>query len=117
MSNSFKILFLAIVIPSTLIGQDFSAFTYRNVGPLRGGRATTVAGTQAEPGTFYVGYTGSGVWKSTDYGTSWNNVSDGFFDTPSIGAIAIAQNDPNIVYVGTGSDGLRSNIIEGRGMY
>ncbi len=70
-----------------------------------------------EPGTFYLGATGGGVWKSEDYGTSWNNVSDGFFETPSIGAIEVSANDPNIVYVGTGSDGLRSNVISGRGVY
>ncbi len=112
-----KPLIVALFLPFTLIAQDFSIFQYRNVGPLRGGRATAVAGTKAEPGTFYVGYTGSGVWKSTDYGTTWNNVSDKFFETPSIGAIAVDQHDPNVVYVGTGSDGLRSNVIEGRGVY
>jgi len=99
------------------VAQDFSAFEYRNIGPSRGGRATAVAGTVAEPGTFYLGATGGGVWKTTDYGTTWQNVSDGYFETPSIGDIAIAQNDPNIVYVGTGSDGLRSNVIAGKGMY
>ena len=102
---------------TSLIAQDFSAFQYRNVGPYRGGRVTTVAGIASQPGTFYFGATGGGVWKSEDYGTSWENISDGFFQTPSIGAIAVAQNDPNILYVGTGSDGLRSNVIEGRGMY
>ena len=76
-----------------------------------------MAGTAAEPGTFYQGATGGGVWKTTDYGTTWQNVSDGFFDTPSIGAIAVDQKDPNVVYVGTGSDGLRSNVIAGKGMY
>jgi len=95
----------------------FDIFEYRNVGPARGGRVTAVAGTRAEPGTFYLGATGGGVWKSTDYGTSWRNVSDGFFGSPSIGDISVAQNDPNIVYVGTGSDGLRSNVIVGDGMY
>jgi photosystem II stability/assembly factor-like uncharacterized protein len=64
-----------------------------------------------------MGATGGGVWKTEDYGTSWSNVSDGFFATPSIGAIRAAQNDPNIVYVGTGSDGLRSNVITGKGVY
>lgn len=92
-------------------------FKFRNVGPLRGGRVTAVAGTRAEPGTFYIGATGGGVWKSTDYGTTWNNVSDGFFETPSIGAIAVDQQDPNIVYVATGSDALRSNVIAGKGVY
>lgn len=92
-------------------------FKFRNVGPLRGGRVTAVAGTRVEPGTFYLGATGGGVWKTTDYGTTWNNVSDGFFETPSIGAIAVDQQDPNIVYVATGSDGLRSNVIAGKGVY
>lgn len=106
-----------LMLPLLLLAQDYSIYKFRNVGPLRGGRVTTVAGTRAEPGTFYLGATGGGVWKSTDYGTSWANVSDGYFQTPSIGAIAVDQNDPNIVYVGTGSDGLRSNVIVGKGVY
>jgi len=100
-----------------MTAQDFSNLTYRTVGPERGGRVTTVTGTPLIPGTFYLGATGGGVWKSEDYGTTWNNVSDGYFATPSIGAIEVAVNDPNIVYVGTGSDGLRSNVITGKGVY
>ena len=100
-----------------LLAQDFDAFEYRNVGPSRGGRVTAVAGTAAAPSTFYLGASGGGVWKTEDYGTTWNVVSDGYFETPSIGDIAVAQNDANIVYVGTGSDGLRSNVITGKGMY
>lgn len=114
--NSFQLL-LSFFITSTLIAQDFKALQYRTVGPERGGRVTTVTGTPMLPGTFYLGASGGGVWKSEDYGTTWNNVSDGFFATPSIGAIEVAINDPNIVYVGTGSDGLRSNVISGKGMY
>ena len=114
--NSFPVL-LFIFITTTLIAQDFKALKYRTVGPERGGRVTTVTGTPMLPGTFYLGASGGGVWKSHDYGTSWNNVSDGFFATPSIGVIEVATNDPNIVYVGTGSDGLRSNVISGKGMY
>ena len=64
-----------------------------------------------------MGATGGGVWKTTDYGTRWANISDGHFTTPSVGAIAVAHQDPNIVYVGTGSDGLRSNVILGKGVY
>ncbi len=105
------------LFPEILTSQDFSALQYREVGPYRGGRVTTVSGVTAAPGTFYFGATGGGVWKSEDYGASWFNISDGYFKTPSIGAIAVAQNDPNVLYVGTGSDGLRSNVIEGRGMY
>jgi len=113
-----KIQFL-IVSCSTLmlLGQDFKSLTYRSVGPERGGRVTTVTGTTAEPGTFYLGASGGGVWKTKDYGTTWKNISDGYFKTPSIGAIEVASNDPNIIYVGTGSDGLRSNVISGKGMY
>ena len=109
------VFFLFCLHPS--IAQDFSSFEYRNVGPLRGGRVTTVTGIPSIPGTFFLGATGGGVWKSTDYGTTWNNVSDGFFDTPSIGAIEVAHKNPNVIYVGTGSDGLRSNVISGKGMY
>ena len=101
----------------TSVAQDFSSLNYRNLGPYRGGRVTAVAGIASEPATFYMGATGGGVWKTIDNGISWENISDGFFSTPSIGAIEVAQNDPNIIYVGTGSDGLRSNVIEGRGMY
>ncbi|MAN58275.1 MAG: hypothetical protein CMC08_00385 [Flavobacteriaceae bacterium] len=105
------------LIATFSFAQDFSAFQYRNVGPQRGGRVTTVTGIPQQPSTFYLGATGGGVWKSSDYGTSWHNVSDGFFETPSIGAIEVAPSDPNVVYVGTGSDGLRSNVIAGKGVY
>jgi hypothetical protein len=105
------------LLTGSVVAQDFSAFEYRNIGPSRGGRVTAVAGTVAAPSTFYLGASGGGVWKTTDYGTSWHNVSDGYFETPSVGDIAVAQNDANIIYVGTGSDGLRSNVIVGKGMY
>ncbi|MEE4277922.1 MAG: hypothetical protein V2I82_05560 [Halieaceae bacterium] len=95
----------------------FDALEYRNVGPLRAGRVTAVAGTVKEPGTFYLGASGGGVWKTTDYGERWENVSDGYFASPSIGDIAVSQSDPNVIYVGTGSDGLRSNVIRGKGVY
>ncbi|MGB0525781.1 MAG: hypothetical protein ACPGJS_22570 [Flammeovirgaceae bacterium] len=117
MSRFLSLISVLLFITPTTIAQDFDALKYRNLGPYRGGRVTAVAGVQAAPSTFYFGATGGGVWKTDDYGINWKNVSDGFFSTPSIGAIAVAQNDPNIVYVGTGSDGLRSNVIEGRGMY
>lgn len=110
-------MFTTFLSTEGLLAQDFGSFEYRNVGPSRGGRVTAVAGTVAAPSTFYLGASGGGVWKTEDYGTTWNVVSDGYFETPSIGDIAVAQNDANIVYVGTGSDGLRSNVITGKGMY
>ncbi|MFT4768545.1 MAG: photosystem II stability/assembly factor-like uncharacterized protein [Glaciecola sp.] len=108
----------ALLLPiDASYAQNFDALEYRNVGPTRGGRVTTVAGTVQEAGTFYLGASGGGVWKTTDYGTSWNNISDGYFASPSIGDIAASQTDPNLLYVGTGSEGLRSNVIPGKGMY
>jgi len=95
----------------------FQGLSYRMIGPSRGGRVTAVTGIADQPGTFYMGATGGGVWKTTDYGATWVNVSDGYFQTASIGAIDVADSDPDVVYVGTGSDGIRSNVITGRGVY
>ncbi len=94
-----------------------SSLKFRNVGPTRGGRVTAVAGVTAQPGTFYMGSTGGGVWKTEDYGITYKNLSDGYFASPSIGAISVFQPNPNIIYVGTGSDGIRSNVIAGKGVY
>ncbi len=95
----------------------FGSFRYRYVGPSRGGRVTAVAGHADQPSTFYMGATGGGVWKTTDYGHVWRNISDGYIGTGSIGAIRVAESNPEIVYVATGSDGLRSNVIIGDGVY
>ena len=96
---------------------DLGDLRYREVGPSRGGRVTAVAGVNDQPNVFYMGATGGGVWKTTDYGISWNNISDGYFGSPSIGDITVWQANPQVLYVGTGSDGLRSNVISGDGMY
>lgn len=90
---------------------------YRCIGPTRGGRVTAVAGVASQPSVYYMGSTGGGVWKTEDHGINWKNISDGYFESPSIGAIRVAPSDPNTIYVGTGSDGIRSNIIAGKGMY
>lgn len=95
----------------------FEDYIYRCVGPTRGGRVTTVEGIPLQPETFYMGSVGGGVWKTDNYGYSWKNISDGYFSTGSIGAIRTAPSNPDIVYVGTGSDGMRSNVITGRGVY
>ncbi len=91
--------------------------SFRFVGPSRGGRVTAVEGHRTHPHTFYQGATGGGVWKTTNYGMTWFNISDGYFASPSIGHIEVADSDPNIIYVSTGSDGIRSNIIIGKGIY
>ncbi|MAG56777.1 MAG: hypothetical protein CMJ83_10840 [Planctomycetes bacterium] len=117
-----SILFLGCALLGGAAAQDFDTATfdalhYRCIGPSRGGRVTTVAGVVQEPGTFYMGATGGGVWKTTDFGQQWRNVSDGHFATASIGAIRVAPSNPDVVWAGTGSDGLRSNVITGRGVY
>ena len=90
---------------------------YRMIGPARGGRVTTVTGVPQKPFTFYMGSTGGGVWKTTNAGHSWVNVSDGYFEAASMGSIDVADSDPNVIYAGTGSDGIRSNVSIGKGMY
>ncbi len=105
------------VLESEIVEDLSQALKFRNVGPSRGGRVTAVAGSEKQQGVFYMGATGGGVWKTNNYGQSWKNISDGYFATPSIGSIAVYQNNPKIIYVGTGSDGIRSNVIVGKGVY
>ena len=93
-----------------------AAMRYRLLGPARGGRSTAVAGVPSQPHTFYLGTSG-GLWKSVDAGTTWANVSDGFFASGSIGAVAVAPSDPNVVYAGTGQGCLRGNVAPGVGVY
>jgi len=95
----------------------YEGMKYRNIGPSRGGRVTTVTGVASQPGTFYMGSVGGGVWKTTDYGHNWVNISGQYFETGSMGAIDVADSDPNIIYAGTGSDGMRAQVVTGRGMY
>jgi photosystem II stability/assembly factor-like uncharacterized protein len=94
-----------------------SAFSYRNVGPYRGGRVTAVTGVIGEPFLFYMGSTGGGVWRSDDAGTSWTNITDGQFRVGTVGAIAVAPSDPNVIVVGTGSAEPRGNTSPGDGVY
>ena len=96
----------------------FQSMSYRNIGPFRGGRVTTVTGIPGELFTYYMGATGGGVWKTTDAGTTWQNISDGYFNTTGIGAIAVAPSDPNILYVGTGESPVRGvKTSHGDGVY
>lgn len=94
-----------------------SSHEWRCIGPHRGGRVVAVAGDPCDPLVFYFGATAGGVWKTYDAGRYWENVSDGFFNTAAVGAIAIAESDPNVVYVGTGESCLRHDISPGDGMY
>ncbi|MEZ4569037.1 MAG: hypothetical protein R2849_01630 [Thermomicrobiales bacterium] len=94
-----------------------NSLQWRLVGPFRGGRSVAVAGDPIDPLTAYFGACSGGVWKTGDGGASWKNVSDGFFKTASVGAIAVAESDPNIVYAGMGEACIRGNVTHGDGVY
>ena len=89
---------------------------FRSIGPFRGGRSAAVAGVVGDPMTFYMGATGGGVWKTSNGGTTWNNISDGYFGG-SIGAVAVSLSNPNVLYVGGGEVTVRGNVSPGTGMY
>ena len=90
---------------------------WRSIGPARGGRSQAVAGSAARPLEYYFGATGGGLWKTTDGGVTWRPISDRFFKTSSVGAVAVAESNPDVVYVGMGETELRGNVIQGDGVY
>jgi photosystem II stability/assembly factor-like uncharacterized protein len=95
----------------------FKALRWRLVGPFRGGRVVAVAGDPSRQMVFYMGAVNGGVWKTTNGGQTWRNVTDGKSDISSVGAIAVAQSDPNVVYVGTGESQPREDLTYGTGVY
>jgi photosystem II stability/assembly factor-like uncharacterized protein len=108
------------VRPPAMAGVNpalLSGMRYRLVGPSRGGRVTTVTGVPSQPRTFYMGVASGGLFRTTDGGETWVPLTDGKVPLGSTGAIAVADSDPNIIYLGTGSDGVRSNVSTGRGVY
>src|SRR3954454_1906179 len=96
--------------------KEFKALKYRNIGPAAGGRVARATGVPGDPATFYAATASGGVWKSVDGGTTWRSVFD---DQPvsSIGSIAVAPSDPNILYVGSGEANIRGNVAAGNGIY
>lgn len=100
------------------LSESFKPLKYRNIGPFRGGRANAGTGVIGDPMTYYMGTTGGGVWKTTDAGQHWNNISDGFFKLGSVGAIAVSESNPNVVYVGMGEHAPRGVMTShGDGVY
>ena len=96
----------------------YHAMQWRNIGPHRGGRSVAASGVTADPFTYYFGGTGGGVWKTEDAGETWTNISDGYFKTGSVGAIAVSESDPNVIYVGMGEHAVRGvTTSHGDGVY
>ncbi|MFN8668071.1 MAG: glycosyl hydrolase [Gemmatimonadaceae bacterium] len=109
---------VAAAAPTRFDSSVFKAISWRNVGPMRGGRANAVAGIPSMPLTYFAGYTGGGVWRTDNAGLSWRNISDGFFTTSTVGAIAVAPSDPNVIYVGSGEHAIRGqSSTYGDGVY
>ena len=103
---------------TTSFDSTFKPVKWRSIGPFRGGRSVAATGVVGDPKTYYMGTTGGGLWKTGNMGISWRNISDGFFRTGTIGAIAVAENDPNVVYVGTGEHAIRGVMTHsGDGVY
>ena len=95
----------------------FGSLKWRSLGPQRGGRSIGVAGSVARPNEYYFGATGGGLWKTTDGGTNWRPVTDGQINSASVGAVAVAPSNPDVVYIGMGEAQLRGNIAQGDGVY
>ena len=93
------------------------AMRFRCIGPPRGGRVVAVAGCPSDPAVFYFGAVAGGVWKTEDAGTTWRNVSDGYFNTSSVGALTVSESDPNVIYAGMGESTIRLDVSPGDGVY
>lgn len=101
----------------TAINPVFKGMAWRNIGPIRGGRSLGAAGSPGRKQEYYFGAVGGGLWKTTDGGQSWSPVTDGQLNSSSVGAVAVAETNPDIVYIGTGETQLRGNIMQGDGVY
>jgi photosystem II stability/assembly factor-like uncharacterized protein len=103
--------------PEDTTAALYGSLEWRSLGPYRGGRVVAVTGDMEHKQVFYFGSTGGGVWKTSDGGVYWENISDGFFKRASVGAIAVAPSDPNVIYVGMGESTIRGNVSHGDGVY
>jgi photosystem II stability/assembly factor-like uncharacterized protein len=111
-----------VAVPEVVASVDLNAYfkplVWRNIGPTRGGRSVTASGVKGNSLVYYMGTTGGGVWKTEDAGQTWKNISDGYFNTGSVGAVAVSESDPNVVYVGMGEHAPRGVMTSyGDGIY
>lgn len=105
-------------VDTSELSRFFEPLQYRNIGPFRGGRSVTASGVTGDPLTYYMGTTGGGVWKTSDAGQHWKNISDGYFGTGSVGAVAVSRSNPQVVYVGMGEHAPRGVMTShGDGIY
>ena len=103
---------------ASIKADDYKNLKWRNVGPFRGGRANAIAGVIQQDQVYYTGYTGGGLWKTEDGGKNWKNISDGQFNVGTIGKITVSENDPNVIYVGSGEHAVRGVMTSfGDGVY
>ena len=118
----FRLLFTSLFVCAIAFGQTaedyFKPLKYRNIGPFRGGRSVSATGVEGDPLTYYMGTTGGGLWKTEDAGQHWKNISDGFFELGSVGAVQVSSSNPNVVYVGMGEHAPRGVMTSyGDGVY
>ena len=100
------------------LNEYFKPVKWRSIGPFRGGRSVCATGVVGDINTYYMGTTGGGLWKTDDLGLTWKNISDGFFKTGSVGAVAVSENDANVIYVGMGEHAVRGVMTHhGDGVY
>ena len=120
--KNYVFIFVFVMSSISVWGQNldsiFNTLKFRNIGPFRGGRSNSGSGVNGDPLTYYMTTTGGGVWKTTDAGQHWRNISDGFFKSGSVGAISVSNSNPNILYVGMGEHAPRGVMTaHGDGVY
>src|SRR5687767_3081207 len=117
MAGAMSLTPLAQQAPSDSVPAAFSSMGWRSIGPDRGGRSIAVSGVKGRPREAYFGAVGGGLWKTVDAGENWTPVTDGQLHSSSVGAVAVADSSPDVVFIGMGESCIRGNILPGDGVY